>query len=211
MAKFSDTSYPKLTAMFSGQTINELISQVKRSLSEGAEAFCILSESLRPEDKTEECFKRLFEAMEGRPAYVTNYIRNNSEPDLTDDRLAEQLLDRARWGASLIDVRTDMFCRSTDEVTRDTRAVQKQKALISELHSLGVEVIMSSHILSRISNGLPLRKVHCHFNPPSSIHIKNPKAEAFGFFEAFSTRINFFSLDPFLLVVAQNTEKNRDQ
>ncbi len=146
MARFSDTSYPKLTAMFGSASMDDVIELVKTTISHGAEAFCILSESLKPEDKNEDNFKRLFDAMDGRPAYVTNYIRGNSQTELSDDYLAEQLIDYARWGGRLIDVRTDMFCRSTDEVTRDYVAVQKQKELISEIHKLGAEVLMSTHI-----------------------------------------------------------------
>ena len=146
MAKFSDTSYPKLTAMLCAGTMDELIENVKLTAEQGAEAFCILGESLEPRYKSRESFKRLFDAMGERPAYITNYIRGNSEPELSDDYLAEQLIDYARWGGRLIDVRTDMFCRSTDEVTRDYVAVQKQKELISEIHKLGAEVLMSTHI-----------------------------------------------------------------
>ena len=146
LAKFSDASYPKLTAMFGTKTIDELIANVKTTAEQGAEAFCILSEALEPEYKNEESFKRLFDVMGDRPAYVTNYIRGNSDPNLSDDILAEQLINIAKWGATLIDVRTDMFCRSDDEVTRDSTAVCKQKKLISELHALGAEVLMSTHI-----------------------------------------------------------------
>ena len=146
MAKFSDTSYPKLTAMFGASSMDEVIALVKTTISQGAEAFCILSESLKPEDKTEENFKRLFDAIDERPAYITNYIRGNSEPELSDERLAEQLLEYARWGGKLIDVRTDMFCRSGDEITRDLYAAKRQMELISEIHKLGAEVLMSTHI-----------------------------------------------------------------
>lgn len=146
MAIFSDTSYPKLTAMFGTKTLDELIANVKTAAEQGAEAFCILSEALEPEYKNEESFKRLFDAMGDRPAYVTNYIRGNSDQNLSDDVLAEQLINIAKWGGKLIDVRTDMFCRSSDEVTRDSAAVRKQKELISELHALGAEVLMSTHI-----------------------------------------------------------------
>ena len=52
----------------------------------------------------------------------------------------------AECGAALIDVRSDMFCRTDDEVTRDFYAVEKQKKLISEIHKLGAEVLMSTHI-----------------------------------------------------------------
>ena len=144
MAKFSDTSYPKLTVMIDEKSADDVVAAIKRSINQGAEAFCILMQGMNPEDKGS--IKRILDATDGRAAYVANYIRDNSQPELSDDYLAEQLLDMAKCGASLIDVRTDMFCRSTDEVTRDFYAVRKQKEFISEIHKLGAEVLMSTHI-----------------------------------------------------------------
>lgn len=146
MAIFTDSKNPKLTVMIGEKTAGEVISVIKKSIEQGAEAFCILTEGLNPEDKSKDNIKRIIDAMQGRGAYVTNYIRSNSQPQLTDDYLAEQLLDMIDCGANLIDVRGDMFCRSTDEITRDFYAVEKQKKLISEIHKSGAEVLMSTHI-----------------------------------------------------------------
>ena len=146
MAKFSDVSNPKLTVMIGGATAHNIIDVMKKSIIQGAEAFCILWAGIAPEDKTSDGIKRILDAANGMPCYMTNYIRDNSQCELSDDYLAEQLLEMARLGADLIDVRTDMFCRSKDEITRDFAAVEKQKKLISEIHSLGSEVLMSTHI-----------------------------------------------------------------
>ena len=146
MARFSDSQYPKLTSMIGEKTVDDVIINIKKSIEQGAEAFCILTERLNPEHKGKENIKRIIDAMNGRPAYVTNYIRDNTQQELTDDFLAEQLLDMIDCGASLIDVRGDLFCRSTDEMTLDSYAVEKQKKLISQIHKSGAEVIMSTHI-----------------------------------------------------------------
>lgn len=88
----------------------------------------------------------------GRTAvYVTNYIRTNSQPELSDDELASQLIDMIDCGANLIDIRTDMFCRNSNKVTRDLFADEKQKNLISQIHKAGAEVLMSTHIFEYIS------------------------------------------------------------
>ena len=146
MAKFLDGLTPKLTVMIGKSSVDEVVTLIKKAIRQGAEAFCILTEVLKPEEKGKDNIKRIIDAMEGRYAYVTNYIRNNSQPALTDDYQANQLIDMVECGANLIDIRTDMFCRSTDEVTRDFAAVRKQKELISEIHSLGAEALMSAHI-----------------------------------------------------------------
>ena len=92
MARFSDSKNPKLTVMIQGNTADEVISVIKKTIPQGAEAFCILTESLDPHDKSKESIKRIIDAAEGMDTYMTNYIRSNSQPELSDDRLAEQLL-----------------------------------------------------------------------------------------------------------------------
>lgn len=146
MAKFLNSEQAKITVMIQQHTPEAAIEEIQKSISEGAEAFCFLTESLLPEYKTKEHIKRVIKSMQGRDAYVTNYVRNNSQPDITDRELAKQLTDMIECGAKLIDVREDMFCRTENEITRDFFAVQKQKEFISELHKSGAEVIMSTHI-----------------------------------------------------------------
>ena len=131
MARFSDASYPLLTVLITEANSDTAIELITRTLKDGAEAFCLLMNMLPPPDKTPEGMKRIIVATEGRPLYMANYINGNSQPDLTDDDLAEQLLQMAGLGVALIDVRTDMFCRTQGEVTRDPAAVEKQKKLIS--------------------------------------------------------------------------------
>lgn len=90
----------------------------------------------------------LITAMEGRPVYVTNYTKNNvCEYLQSDEELAEEMLMTLECGASLLDIRGDMFGRNEVEITTDNRAVGAQKALISEIHKRGGQVLMSSHVL----------------------------------------------------------------
>lgn len=84
--------------------------------------------------------------MRNRPVYVTNYIRDNSQPFLTDKELSQQLLNMIDCGAGLIDVRGDMFCRTNGEFTKNPSAVKQQKELISEIHRCGAKALISTHI-----------------------------------------------------------------
>jgi hypothetical protein len=81
------------------------------------------------------------------PIYATNYMRNNTEPHLTWNDLAKGMIEARELGATLIDVPADTFLSSPREVTYDPAAVEKQKALIRELHDMGAEVLMSSHVM----------------------------------------------------------------
>ena len=49
-------------------------------------------------------------------------------------------------GATLCDVMGDIFCKHPEELTDNDEAIQKQMKLIEKLHSLGAEVLMSSHL-----------------------------------------------------------------
>ena len=83
--------------------------------------------------------------MQGRPSYVTNY-RYAYNQKLTDDELADGLITLAESGATLCDVMGDIFCKHPEELTDNDEAVQKQMKLIEKLHSIGAEVLMSSHL-----------------------------------------------------------------
>lgn len=134
-----------LTVMLQCETPVAAIRKIRNANSLGADAYGLQVESLKKEYHTPEVYKRLFDEMQGRPCYVTNY-RYYSNDGLTDDELAEGLITLAKSGATLCDVMGDYFCRHPEELTDDEDAIKKQMELIDKLHSLGAEVIMSSHI-----------------------------------------------------------------
>jgi len=142
---------PLLTAMIQYPTPEECILKIKASLAEGAEAIGIQLDKLRGEYQTPECFTRIFSACEGKPIYVTAY-RNGNDGTKTDDERAEVLLMALKCGATLCDVMGDMYDPSPYyELTDNPSAIQKQKELIDKIHSLGGEVLISSHTYKSIS------------------------------------------------------------
>lgn len=146
MGKFSNASAPLLTALIDVEgKLDGAIATIKKTINQGAEAICFTMNALEPQHKCDADMKAILDAMDGRPSYIANYVWG-TQPELTDDDLAEGLLRVAKLGADLIDIRGDMFCRTHGEMTRDQHAVQKQKELISELHKMGKEVLMSTHI-----------------------------------------------------------------
>ena len=142
---------PLLTAMIQYRTPEECILKIKASLADGADAIGIQLDKLKKEYRTPECFKKIFEACEGKPIYVTCYRNGNNEPD-TDDVLAEMLLMALDCGATLCDVMGDMFDPSPQyELTTDADAIKKQVELIEKIHERGGEVLISSHTYKSIS------------------------------------------------------------
>ena len=120
--------------------------KMRQGIADGAEGFCIQTETLPPEERNPETYRAIFAVAENRPIYVTNY-RHHSNENASDEEIAEGLLELARCGATVCDVMGDMFDRQPGEMTRDPKAVEKQKKLIADLHETGVEVLMSSHVL----------------------------------------------------------------
>lgn len=151
MSAFLTYKQPLLTVMLQKRTPSELIETMQASLPLGAEAFGIQIDQLEPKYQTEATYREIFAAAEGKPTYVT-YYRSNLNEGKSDEELADGIRLLAASGATLCDVMGDLFCRHPDELTTDEAAVAAQKALIAELHGMGAEVLMSSH-LYKYANG----------------------------------------------------------
>ena len=134
------------TVMLQCKTPETAIGRIRNALHCGAEAFGIQIESLQEEFQNEDTYIKIFEQMQGRPVYVTNY-RSGSNVGKTDDELAEDMLRLADCGATLCDVMGDIFGKQPDQLATSEVAIQKQIQLIDKLHQKGAEVLMSSHVL----------------------------------------------------------------
>ncbi len=145
-ASFVNCEKPIITAMIKKMDTPELcIEEAERALAAGAEAFGFQADNFPRVHHTPEKLKRIFDSMQGRPIYVTNYKLNHNA-ELTYDEIAEELLLMADCGATLIDVMGDIYCKSDDELTFDPEAMRKQRELVDKIHAKGAEVLISSHI-----------------------------------------------------------------
>ena len=142
---FVNAHKPLLTVMLQCETPDILLGRIRNALCDGAEAFGLQAEWLKPEYQNAEVFTQLIREMRDRPCYVTNY-RGRNNGDTPDEVLAEGLLTWADCGASLCDVPGDLFCKHPLQMTDDPEAIRKQMALIDQLHSKGAHVLMSAHI-----------------------------------------------------------------
>lgn len=143
---FLNQSYPMLTVMLQCETPETAIGRIRNANHLGADAYGLQVESLKPEYHNPDTYKRIFSEMKDKPIYVTNYRGHHNE-GLSDDDLANGLITLAENGATLCDVMGDMYCKHPEELTDDDAAIKKQMQLIEKLHTLGAEVLMSSHIL----------------------------------------------------------------
>lgn len=142
---FLQKNRPTLTAMLKSGTTEGILGEIEAMLGQGTDAFGFQIENIKPEERRAENYKKIFSAMRGKPAYVTNYIRGNSVPH-TDEELTEELYVAVECGAKLIDVRCDLFDINSDEYTFNETAIARQKEVIEKLHSMGAQVLMSTHI-----------------------------------------------------------------
>ena len=141
---FLNCEKPTITAMVQADNPDRIKELIDKCLPEGAEAFGMQFEQMKPEYRTREVYEDLF-SYSDKPIYVTNYrLKYNEEK--SDEELAEELLELAECGATLCDVMGDLYDRQPDEVAVSEEAIKKQMELIDELHKKGAEVLMSSHI-----------------------------------------------------------------
>lgn len=135
-----------LTVMVQADNPDRIKELIGKALPEGAEAFGIQLERMKPEFRKTEIYKDLFSYKKDKPVYITNY-RSGFNEGKTDGHLAEELLELASCGATLCDVMGDYFDKQPDELSVDKTAIHKQIKLIDELHKKGAEVLISSHVL----------------------------------------------------------------
>ncbi len=146
MANFLVKGRPTLTSMVQARTPERMLQLIEMSHKQGADAFGMQLENFEHRYRTDDVFKTLFKAMDGKPCYVTDYGTILNE-QMTFEERAEELLSVAKYGKTLLDITGDMFCKTPYELTMDKTAIQKQMDFINKAHELGAEVLMSSHVL----------------------------------------------------------------
>lgn len=135
-----------LTVMVQADTPQRVCELMDLSVPEGAEAFGMQFEQMKPAYRKPEVYRELFAHAGERPVYVTNY-RGKENAEKTDEQLAAELVELAECGADLCDVIGDTFDRQPDELAVSGEAIAKQRALIEAIHEAGAKVLMSSHVL----------------------------------------------------------------
>ncbi len=140
---FSDQKLPLLVASLTDPTPTATISTMRNAIYDGAEAFMLHMEMMKPEHLCENDLKAIINYTGDKPLFTMNYRRSSEK---TDEQLIEEQLMAVRAGASMIDMMGDMFAPSPRELSQDSHAIARQKQIIEQVHALGGEVLMSSHV-----------------------------------------------------------------
>lgn len=148
---FLHQNRPLITGMIQLSEPSEIRCAVKNSIYDGADCLGIQLECLKKEYKSEEVYKSIFASCSAHPIYITNY-RGSENADLSDEELARELLKALACGATLGDVPASLFDPDSGmgiglELSSRSDAIDKQMALIDEIHRMGKEALMSSHVL----------------------------------------------------------------
>ena len=143
--KFLVENRPTFVSMVPGNTADRIIELIGMSRDIGCDAVGLQTESLPPADHNASVYREIIASAGDRPVYATHYRRCNTIENVDDDYITEQCLTLAQSGATLVDVMADLYMPDEREITMDETAVSRQMKLIDRLHSMGSEVLMSSH------------------------------------------------------------------
>ena len=144
---FSKLPKPIITGILFNRTPEETIPMVRKAELDGAAAFDVNLRCMLPEYRNEESLRKIFAASQ-KPFMCTFYRAPADKATADDTDEARQLvLEQAiNAGASIVDVMGDLYDPSQYELTHNPEAIEKQMRLIEHFHSLGAEVVMSSHM-----------------------------------------------------------------
>ena len=142
---FLNSKTPFITEMVQVPTAEMAKRKIQNAIVDGATAIGLQMSVLEKQYRTKKILSEIFETAQGRPIYFTNY-RGALNQGMTDDELCDGLLFGLNCGATLVDVMGDAFNPSPEELATDKVAIKKQMQFIEKVHSLGGEVLMSSHV-----------------------------------------------------------------
>ncbi len=147
---FLNQNRPLITGMILKDNPDSMRYAIKNSIFDGADCLGLQFEWLKKEYKTEENYKKIIAACAGHPSYITNY-RGSENRGFSDEELANELVKILSCGGTLGDVPASLFDSESAagvglELSMKQEAIDKQMSLIDKIHSMGKEVLMSSHI-----------------------------------------------------------------
>ncbi len=154
------TNYrPIVTVMIQSETATNAINTIRNAVYEGSDAFGLQICRLAHEER--KYLKEIYSSSAGRPFYITNYRYGYNE-GLSDEECMQGLIEGLKLGGMLGDVMGDTFDKTSNELTKNPIAVDKQRKLIEKIHNMGKEVLMSSHLYRYAEAGEVLEIAYEH-------------------------------------------------
>ncbi|MDY3846292.1 MAG: type I 3-dehydroquinate dehydratase [Eubacteriales bacterium] len=158
MKKFGNLGEFPIVSSLRVRTVDEAIEDIKDSEKQGATGFLLHVELLSPEYRNVESIKKITSSTD-KPMMILNYRTCECNDDDVLNRLK---VDSVAAGASAVDIPMNTYdndCYGSlkncdlpfvkahpNEVSMNKQAIEKQKKLISDIHALGGEILMSAHV-----------------------------------------------------------------
>lgn len=143
---FAPRRRPPIVDMIIEERPLDVERRIRSGIQHGADAFGIQMEWLKPEFRSEASLREIFAYLADSPLYITNY-RGGWNEKMSDEARMDELKTAVRAGARLVDFTADLFAPDKYEFARDASAADRQRRLADEFHSLGAQVLISSHVM----------------------------------------------------------------
>lgn len=160
---FANLEPPVLAAVIKEKTKENAINAIHKAEANGAMAFDLHLSCLENKYRTTECIRQIVDCTD-KPMLGLNYnldIDTGSYESTEEERVGLLML-ATKAGIAAVDLQSytfdlasktkyagdadEIFTKGNpNEVVTDKKIIAKQKALIDELHSMGVEVLLSCH------------------------------------------------------------------
>ncbi len=159
---------PFVVGVLRESSADEDIAKIYNSEADGADAFDLHIHWLPENQRDEATLTRIFSST-SKPTLALFYREGTpyNTPAASEEKRIEGLLRAVRCGAAGVDIQADYFDpdpkaslagsellfakKNPCEITLDPAAVEKQKELIGKIHSMGGEVLLSSHVWVELS------------------------------------------------------------
>ena len=142
---FVNLPKPFIVGVVTASDPDSAIANIRNSECDGAQAFDLHLLSLERQYHNVNDLERIIKSTH-RPIMTINYRGTNTwtSPGTDEERVEAHLMG-VKAGSSACDLMGDLFDPSPMELTHDPTAIDRQRRLIDQIHSMGAEVIMSSH------------------------------------------------------------------
>ncbi len=166
---------PFIVGVVRNATVGEDIATILNSEVDGADAIDVHLHFLRESERSDENLTRLFKSTDLPilALYYREQTAYNNPPAPESERLAK-LVRAVELGAAGVDIQADTFdpdsksslkgsifeAKQPCELSLRPDVIERQKALIDEIHAKGGEVLMSAHVWVKLSReeGVALAK-----------------------------------------------------
>jgi 3-dehydroquinate dehydratase type I len=142
---FVNQEKPFIVSVITETDPDSCIATILNSEHDGAQAFDLHLRSLEQQYHNFNDLERIIKST-SKPVMTINYRGNVQwRGQASDEDRVESHLIAVKAGAAACDIMGDIYDPSPMEISHDPKIIDKQKKLIDKIHSMGAEVIMSSH------------------------------------------------------------------